>query len=953
MDQKGLNQPVTTGGVRLPTFYNGRVLTAEDLQQLQAAEGALRQQVARSSGSGVAWGLTCTASSKTIEVEAGLAVGADGTLLYLAKPVEVAIAGLTTKSAAVGFQDCGLKSAPLSLTGEAPYLLVVGPAQSAVDSSPQVWPTGSGKISTCGPGSTELGVQFRLLALPWGGSAAEFSQLKGSSQSVAGPIGQSASIAAPTGGGTPIIPQPEDEVGYFSRLRSQLALECFDFGRLPTGESKTGAFAASQLRASGLLAQNEVPLCLLYWRSGQILFLDEWAIRRRVEQSMLAAAGIGPLQVAEGEALSQQFQAQLDGLKYDGEPTAREYFHAIPAAGFVPAKLVPTFFRGMNAWQDSLHPAQLRLKLWESFLTDPLDPASYGPPVNFVYVTEELVFYWTEFSQQQDRPKLGTASESEPELPGALTVDLITDGGAEAERLLSGATVTATSSEGKSYTARLKRVGGYETYLRATQTDASFLSAVTEQTTRSSVTLSALKQSSSTQVKAPTSGETPPIIPTRGASVQFELTGLPPDDYLVQVRAKGFKGASKKSPVKASQTIQVSFNLLAGTETSGIDGLKDLVAKRGRKGWKADFLPRGWWGKGWAVPGAVTYPPVIPKGWDPVTELPASVRLELAEIGQEVKEKYPKAAVDPGEVQLWLNPDHTPLSTPKEPYAFAQFGTGGAAVPLILTGTDRTLDRSIGLAKVEIDGTLDEQALGALGIAEVDALAGIWTGLLTQLLDVPEGAATSLVRAARSAIDTIKGTAKEWATEKPALAAALAEKGLADATTLANKRPEVLVEELKEKGVEVESWEAERLVKEARAAVPKSTWSVESIETLTKAQTEALTARGITTQEELKKVAESDPALVAQVTGLKVEEVATVVTAIEGARTEAVVAKTATLPVTQVVEAESTVLALGKAGFGTLGALANADLGAVTVALGGDLTAATQMVNLAKSRFTF
>lgn len=922
MDQKGLNQPVTTGGVRLPTFYNGRVLTAEDLQQLQAAEGALRQQVARAGGSGVAWGLTCTAKTTSIEVDGGLAVAADGSLLFLADAVEVLVTGVTNKSStAVGFQDCGLKISPQSLTGEAPYLLVVGPAQATVDSAPQVWPTASGKITGCGPGSTELGVKFRLVTLPWTGESTDYSQ---SPQAAA--IGSS--------DGTPIINQSMTN-WYLSRLRSELALSCFDFGSVPSGQGYVGPFAASQLRADGLLAQNEVPLCLFYWHSGEILFLDEWAVRRRVEQPLLGLDSVGPLHLAEGEALSQQFQTQLATLKGSNGivPEARSWFHAIPAAGFVPTTLLPGFFSEMYAWQDYIHPGLVRQKLWESFLLDPIDPRnSYGAPVRYAYLGGDLAFYWVDYASWGGNWLNAAPTEETPkaeEVPGALTVQLTANGGTETEKLLAAAKVTAVDADGKSYTGRIKKAGRFDSALKGGRGQVAEVSALRSY------------------------AETPAVRVISAASVQFELTGLPPSDYLIQVSARGFKSASKKAAVKASQSGELSFNLLAGSDPTAIDGLKDLIGKKGRKGWKADFLPKRWWGKGWAVPGAVKYPPTIPPNWERVVDPPDALLLELAEIGEEVKAKYPKAAVDPGEVQIWIDPAHTPASTPKEPYAWAQFGDGGAAVPLILTGSDLTLDRSIGLAKVEIDGTLDEQALEALGIAEVDALAGIWTGLLTQLLQVPDGAANNLVKTARTAIDGIKGTAREWVPDKPAVAGALADRGLADATKLANKQPEALVEELKEHGVEIEAWEAERIVREAREAVPKSTWAVESIETLSTAQVEALAAKGIATQEELKAAAESDPAMVAKVTGMKVEEVASVVTAIEGARTEAAVTKASALPVTQVVEAESTVLALGQAGLGTLGALAKADLGTVTAALGGDVATATQVFNLAKARFTF
>ena len=57
MSTASLFEPVLTGGIADPHFFNGRVLTAEDLSDLQTASALTRNLRGRAIGSGVVEGL--------------------------------------------------------------------------------------------------------------------------------------------------------------------------------------------------------------------------------------------------------------------------------------------------------------------------------------------------------------------------------------------------------------------------------------------------------------------------------------------------------------------------------------------------------------------------------------------------------------------------------------------------------------------------------------------------------------------------------------------------------------------------------------------------------------------------------------------------------------------------------------------------------------------------------
>ena len=69
MTSIALNTPYTEQGIETVSFWNGRVLTAEDLRDEQEANGEHRRLLGQAIGSGVASGFEVAAGTKTTTVD--------------------------------------------------------------------------------------------------------------------------------------------------------------------------------------------------------------------------------------------------------------------------------------------------------------------------------------------------------------------------------------------------------------------------------------------------------------------------------------------------------------------------------------------------------------------------------------------------------------------------------------------------------------------------------------------------------------------------------------------------------------------------------------------------------------------------------------------------------------------------------------------------------------------
>src|SRR6185437_16904805 len=96
MSSTDLLTPIVDGAIKSIKFFNGRMLTGEDLTQEQKANREARDRLGRATGDGVAYGLEVTVSptttSPTVTVQPGLAVNRHGKALALHAPVDVSLA---------------------------------------------------------------------------------------------------------------------------------------------------------------------------------------------------------------------------------------------------------------------------------------------------------------------------------------------------------------------------------------------------------------------------------------------------------------------------------------------------------------------------------------------------------------------------------------------------------------------------------------------------------------------------------------------------------------------------------------------------------------------------------------------------------------------------------------------------------------------------------------------
>ncbi|HEX2912433.1 MAG TPA: hypothetical protein VH186_16615 [Chloroflexia bacterium] len=392
-----LDTPLLDGGISSINFFNGRLLSGQDLDQEQAANHAGRRQLGKALGGGIVYGLEVEPSpgqgdSVAVKVYAGLAFNRKGEAVYLPEDSVVSLQAATPQVAPQAglFEEClsrttgsgGLRA------NSGLYLLLIAPTsgyQGRAQTSGLAESPATG--FACGSGYKVEGVRFSLVplifdpAIPLEGVSSDTLQsLNTLSQSNA----------------------PED----ISKLRNWLAHLFFGTeARQQGAEGLGGKFAKKNLyrpayahdtlyRLAGL-NDCEVPLALLYWLPGGLEYIDLGAVRRRP-----LPPGLGdwwPLPnstgyPALGEACLLQFQEQLADLfapKFSpgvlNALQATNYFRYLPAAGIIPlSPLTPTsagrginylnFFQGLACHSPLyIQAAQVEALLQESLAYPPVD----------------------------------------------------------------------------------------------------------------------------------------------------------------------------------------------------------------------------------------------------------------------------------------------------------------------------------------------------------------------------------------------------------------------------------------------------------------------------------------------------------------------------------------------------------------------------------------------------
>ncbi len=390
-----LDQIETAGGIAVPNFFNGRILSAEDLRMVMAADRRHRTLVGRALGPGIADGLRVSrASGSSVTVTAGVAVNRHGEVLDLPTNLEVRVAGTGAIGTSAGpagtaFSDCG-GSSPASSTSNA-FLLTVRPDSIETGSAPaDPYLTGA----SCGPGFLAEGVRFRRVPFDPAFLAGVLADTQTPGLGSASPRSRNVVSHLFLGSGPWTA---------FSDVAT-------------AGDVDPDLELAHQLLA---LQKCEVPLAVFYLQGGSVAELDEWAVRRPCRAATGDAGGLAsftsPLRAAAGTAAYLQFQAQLAELLSStgpsGGPRLATHFRYLPAAGILPAACIGSpgtitdflgstpmpFFTGFSAsaWNKAERPvrsARVEGILRAGAEQPPIDlVTTRGLPLTVVAVQDSLV----------------------------------------------------------------------------------------------------------------------------------------------------------------------------------------------------------------------------------------------------------------------------------------------------------------------------------------------------------------------------------------------------------------------------------------------------------------------------------------------------------------------------------------------------------------------------------
>jgi len=389
---QNLLEPVLDGAVRSVAFFNGRLLSAEDLRQDRDATREFLRRLGRAGGDGVAFGFDVSEAVgqsspqvPVVTVTPGVAVNRSGHALALTAPADIRLVvppPETTPATAGDFDDCPRGVTPPPAGDAGLFVLTVGPARSPEGRVPVSGLAAA--VATCNTRYTVEGVQFRLVPLPL--TVADLSD-------------------------------PD-------RLRHDAAYRCLGL----TSDAYTARFRdpfgivsptyglIDQLRQDKALTDCEVPLALIRLTATGIGFIDAWAVRRRVAApAALTAAGPGATdrRAAEGEAMIAQFRDHTrDVLSRSKSPAAEvadTYFRFLPPAGLLPVRSpnrltgfdADTFFAGRAATDpDVIDGGQLPELFREAALHAPIPLV--GPDGSGVDVAIQVYFIRENLAQAAD-----------------------------------------------------------------------------------------------------------------------------------------------------------------------------------------------------------------------------------------------------------------------------------------------------------------------------------------------------------------------------------------------------------------------------------------------------------------------------------------------------------------------------------------------------------------------
>jgi hypothetical protein len=319
---KALQDPILDDGIAFTAYFNGRLLSSEDLARDQQGNRDARRRIGQAIGDGVAFGLEVfeapgesTKTSPVVTVQPGVAINRKGQALSLAQSINLRLVRGTASGADAStvttFRVCDPAQPGVYVVGEGVYILAMTCAEGGQGRAP-VSGLGGG-AGTCNVRAVVEGVQFRLVQ--------------------------------------PAI--HPDLLADEAHLRNRIAAFALGLAdrvspyRDPMSPASGDYGMADTLRAGGALGDDDVPLALLHWTAARgITFVDMWAIRRG-----LMSRGAdrrwkwlsGDCARIQAEATFLQFQEHIDDIAASGDDVsqvaASSRFDFLPALGMLPLAL--------------------------------------------------------------------------------------------------------------------------------------------------------------------------------------------------------------------------------------------------------------------------------------------------------------------------------------------------------------------------------------------------------------------------------------------------------------------------------------------------------------------------------------------------------------------------------------------------------------------------------------
>lgn len=385
---KLLQQTILDGGIRSVNFFNGRLLTGEDLSREQTARREADRRLGIALGDGIAWGLEVLPVEShplgtAVTIAAGLAINRRGQTLHLPNAVDVLLSdrGAPKVAPTRSFADCGLKGGVVAARPGI-YLLTLAPDEANEGRAPSQ-SLDEGTVR-CNSDALVEAVQIRMLPLS--------VELDAAARNDA------------------------------DRLRNAVAWQCF-------GLDNMANFLIDPLRMPSQLPEPleklagkaytecDVPLAVVHITTG-IKFVDLWSVRRRPTPRSCTGAFAYPLEErrrAEGKAMFLQFQNQLATMTATSGDVrnlvASKKFVQLPAAGMLPmpgdkagdVAAIASFFAGCTVRGPAfIEGARLETLLRNSYSYPPIDPNS----------GELIWLYWVRENRQAIDYKITTTPQA-------------------------------------------------------------------------------------------------------------------------------------------------------------------------------------------------------------------------------------------------------------------------------------------------------------------------------------------------------------------------------------------------------------------------------------------------------------------------------------------------------------------------------------------------------------